>query len=116
MRKLRESILKRICEIAPVATSHGVGNKYILATQEELGKPITQIARTVIRAGEVVEEHIHPTMDEHFFFLEGECSVVINDKIFRCVKNDYLCVTAGSSHKIEVISDVTMITVGVEVK
>ncbi len=116
MHKQRYSIFKRIGEITPVTTSHGVGNKYILATQEELGKPITQIARTVLSAGEVVGEHTHPTMDEHFFFLEGECLVVINNKIYRCVKNDYLCVTAGSSHKVEVISATTMITVGVEVK
>ncbi len=116
MPKQRNPFFKRFSEINPIHTSHGVGNKYVLATQKELGKPITQIAQTKLNSGEVVCVHMHPTMDEHFFLLEGECVIVANDVSYRCMKNDYLCVTAGCPHQVEVISDTTIITIGIEIK
>lgn len=75
MPKDRGVVWKHIGKLEPIATSHGVGEKRVIVSQAEIGKPVTQIARTLLRAGERVEKHMHPTMDEHFFFLEGECTV-----------------------------------------
>ena len=69
MPKPNEFLLKHLMDVAPKSTSHGVGVKRVMATSNEVGTPITQIAHTLLRKGEVVEEHFHPTMDEHFFFL-----------------------------------------------
>ena len=107
-------LLRHIAEIAPVSTSHGVGEKRVVATREEVGNTVTQIARTRLKAGEEVEAHVHPTMDEHFFFLEGECEVVIDGEVHRCLGDDYLFIPAGHGHAISVKRDTKMITIGLE--
>lgn len=57
---MKSVVFKHIGEIAPVSTSHGVGDKRVIATQEETGRPVTQIARTVVYVKERVEKHVHP--------------------------------------------------------
>ena len=110
----REALLRHICEIESVATSHGVGEKRVIATQDTVGKPVTQIARTKLLAGEKVEEHVHPTMNEHFFFLIGECVVTIDGIERVCNSDDYLFVPAGCKHLIDVTKETIMITIGIE--
>ena len=109
-----ETLFRHICDITPVSTSHRVGEKRVIVTQETVGKPITQIARTKLNEGEHVEEHVHPTMDEHFFFLSGECAVVLEGTEYICRSDDYLFVPAGCNHRIEITKETVMITIGIE--
>lgn len=105
-------LLRHIASIDPIATSHGVGEKRVVATGNEVGAPVTQIARTRLKAGDKVEVHVHPTMDEHFFFLEGECLISIDEVVRCCEAEDYLFIPATHAHAIEVIKDTVMITIG----
>lgn len=105
-------LLRHISTIAPVSTSHGVGEKQVVATREDVGNTVTQIARTRLKAGEEVEAHVHPTMDEHFFFLEGECEVEIEGKVRCCKAEDYMFIPARHRHAISVKRDTKMITIG----
>lgn len=114
MPEKREALLHHISDIETVSTSHGVGEKRVIATQETVGKPVTQIARTKLYEGEKVEEHVHPTMDEHFFFLSGECVVILDGKDKVCKADDYLFVPAGCKHWIDVTNETVMITIGIE--
>ena len=114
MPKDKDVLHRHSSQIEFVPTSHRVGEKRIIATQVEVGKPITQIARTLLHAGEQVAMHIHPTMDEHFFFMEGECCVTIGGKVYNCVADDYLYIPAGCNHEIEVVKDTLILTIGIE--
>lgn len=114
MPKDKVVLHRHSAQIEFVPTSHGVGEKRIIATQTEVGKPITQIARTLLRAGEQVAMHIHPTMDEHFFFMGGECRVSIDNSTYNCVADDYLFIPAGCNHQIDVVKDTLMLTIGIE--
>lgn len=106
-------VWKHIGGIPPITTSHGVGEKRVLATQAEIGNPITQIAHTLLRASEKVDMHNHPTMDEHFFFLDGECIVTVEESKYLCKGGDYLYVPAGHKHEVEVKEETMMITIGI---
>lgn len=110
----KDVLLRHIAEIVPVSTSHGVGEKRVVVTREEVGNTVTQLARTRLKAGEEVEAHVHLTMDEHFFFLEGECEVEIDGVVSRCLAEDYLFIPAGHRHAISVKMDTIMITIGLE--
>ena len=111
----KEVLLRHIGGIIPTSTSHGVGEKRVIATSEDVGHPITQIACTQLTVGEKVEPHAHPTMDEHFFFLKGESEITIDDRVLHCCKaEDYLYIPAGHRHAIRVITDTEMITIGLE--
>ena len=111
---MREALLRHISDIETVSTSHGVGEKRVIVTQGTIGKPVTQIARTKLQEGEKVEEHVHPTMDEHFFFLSGQCVFTLDGINKVCKSDDYLFVPAGCKHRIDVTKETVMITIGIE--
>lgn len=110
----KDVLLRHILEIIPVPTSHGIGEKRVIATQVDTGKPITQIARTRLKVGEEVEAHVHQTMDEHFFILNGECEIITDNIRHHCKADDYLYIPANCSHSIYVVTDTIMITIGIE--
>ncbi len=107
---------KTISEIPAILTGHGVGEKRVLLSQNEHTSPITQIARTHLLIGSIVESHIHETMDEHFIFISGRCMVSYNGSDILCEGGQYLLVPAGVNHQINVLSDTELITVGVATK
>lgn len=114
MPNQKQVIWKHIAEIEPIATSHGVGEKRVIASHVDIGKPVMQIAYTVLHAQEHVEAHSHPTMDEHFYFQDGNCLVKMDGCSYPCKGGDYLFVPASYVHKIEVYKETTMITIGIE--
>lgn len=114
MSDAQKVLWQHIGEILPVATSHGIGEKRVIAKSEDVGCGITQIAKTVLRAGEFVERHTHPTMVEHFFFLSGQCDVTIESgSCCPCKGGDYLFIPAGYSHQLSVNEETEMITIGI---
>lgn len=114
MSDAQKVLWQHIGEILPVATSHGKGEKRVIAKGKDVGCGITQIAKTVLKAGEFIERHMHPTMVEHFFFLSGLCDVTIEgDSCCRCKRGDYLFIPAGCSHQISVNEETEMITIGI---
>ena len=106
-------IFRHYSDVMPVSTSHGVGEKRVLASQTDIGMPITQIARTILHQGEQVARHTHLTMDEHFLFLKGSCVVTIGEETISCSDNDYLFVPAGMPHLLKILSNTELITIGV---
>ena len=114
MPKIGKVVWRHVGEISPIATSHGVGERRVIVSQAEIGRPVTQISRTILRYNEKVEKHVHPTMDEHFFFLDGECIVNVGECKYLCKGGDYLYVPANYNHEIKVNEETIMITVGIE--
>jgi len=114
MPKEKLVIFRHYCDIHPITTNHGVGEKYILATGHDVGIPITQIAQTTLHRGEHVDSHVHPTMEEHFIFLDGQCNVIIEGNCYYCNKGDYLFVPANHFHEIIVEEETILITIGIE--
>jgi len=114
MQNKEQPIFLHISQLAPITTSHGLGVKRVLATEENVGAGVTQIAKTVLRAGEKVEAHTHPTMVEHFFFLSGDCEVIVDNNCYQCIGGDYLFIPAGFYHSISVSEETLMITIGIK--
>ena len=114
MSNSKQALHINIDAINPIATGHGVGEKRVIASKADIGNPVTQIARTILHAGDSVELHAHPTMEEHFFFLNGECEVMLDDKYVICKSGDYLFIPASQPHAINATKEITMITIGIE--
>ena len=106
-------VWKHIGEIEPIVTSHGVGAKRVIVSQAEIGKPVTQIAQTLLLAGEKIEKHTHSTMDEHFIVLEGICYIIVGENKYQCKGGDYLYVPASKEHEVVVKENTKLITIGV---
>lgn len=109
----KDVIIRHLSDIAPVSTMHGNGAKRVLVSNNETETLITQVAMTELKAGENVEPHFHPTMEEFFIFLNGECTAVIDGKEELCKEGTFLKVPARTIHSLQPSTDIRMITIGI---
>lgn len=101
--------------IIPIATSHKAGRKRVLLAANESDCPITQIAITDLRGGEIAEAHVHEDMQEGFYVLNGELDIVLDGEIEHCVAEDFVYVKCGTSHELRALTDVRVMTIGCEI-
>ncbi len=107
---------KSLSEIEPIATSHKAGMKRVLVAANESDCPITQIAITDLRAGEVAAAHSHEDMQEGFYVLSGELDIVLDGEIEHCQLEDFVFVKCGTTHELRAITDVRVMTIGCEIR
>lgn len=103
-------------DIAATPTSHNVGMKRVLLAAGESGCPITQIAVTDLKAGEIVEAHSHSDIQEGFYVISGELDIVLDGKTEHCKAEDFVYVKCGTSHELRAVTDVRVMTIGREVR
>jgi mannose-6-phosphate isomerase-like protein (cupin superfamily) len=96
-------------------TSHQIGEKKVLLSNSETISSITQLALTKLFANDIVEEHLHPTMDEHFIVLSGEGIIQIDNENYDLKAGKFILVPAGSSHNLSAITDIEFITISVAI-
>ena len=106
-------IEKHLTDVLPEPTSHHIGVKQVLLANWETSTAVTQIAKNTLKAGERVEEHVHPTMDEHYLCFSGEGVLWVEDKKIAFTKDTYVLVKAGSRHCLEALSDICFLTMGI---
>lgn len=111
--RMQQIIQKEFSAILPVPTSHHVGLKTILLSSQETSSSLTQIAITELRKGDFVDTHVHPTMDEHYYFMEGDGVMIIADEKYICKSGMYLLVPAGYRHSLQACSVMKFMTIGV---
>ena len=103
---------KKIIDIIPISTTHGIGEKQILLNNQETSTPLTQIAVTRLKAGEAAEEHLHPTMEEFFLFQKGDASMTVGKEQITCGSGDFISIPANTLHSLKAITDIEIITIG----
>lgn len=108
-------IIRHLDNITAIPTSHQAGTKRQLLQNSETDSAITQIAVATLRAGEKVEAHAHPSMDEHFIIQEGHAILTIGGNDIPCGKGVYILVPAGTPHAVTAIENVEFITIGVAI-
>lgn len=96
-------------------TSHLIGQKKVLLSNAETISAITQIAISKLFKNDIVEKHVHPTMDEHYVVLSGEGIILVDNTQFNLQSGTFILVPAGSFHEMKAITDLEFITIGVGV-
>ena len=105
---------RSIKDIDPIPTSHNAGMKRVLLAANESESPITQIAITDLRAGEIAEAHVHEDMQEGFYVLSGELDIMLDGTVEHCKAEDFVFVKFGTSHELRAVTDVRVMTIGCE--
>ncbi len=82
-------------------TSHPGAMKKVAYTSEQCESTITQIGKGQIPSGQSVEAHIHPTMEEYFYFLQGEGLITLEKESFEITLDSVVQVPANTSHAIK---------------
>ena len=103
---------KKIIDIIPISTTHGVGEKRVLLNSQETSTPLTQIAVTRLKAGEMAKEHLHPTMEEFFLFQKGDAIMTVGEEQITCSSGDFISIPANTLHALKAITDIEIITIG----
>lgn len=109
----RLAIIREAAAIPLLTTAHGSGQKRVLLATSETSSTVTQIALTTFDPGEIVEIHTHPTMDEHYYILEGEADFTIGDDVRRLGNGTYILIPAGMPHSLTSITPLKLITLGI---
>lgn len=103
---------RSLSDISPIPSSHKVGMKRVLLTDDESGCAITQIAVTDLKAGEVAEAHVHEDMMEGFYVMSGVLDMVLDGEVEHCTEGDFVWVRCGTSHELRTIADTRILTIG----
>lgn len=109
-------MVRHIDAIEPMLTSHGAGLKKLLLNKDEILDPVTQMAYTTLVCGTLVEKHVHPSMDEYFFVIEGKITFAIAQEIIVCEKGSFVRIVAGDIHSLQVDQDAVVFTIGIAIK
>ena len=107
---------KKIIDIIPISTTHNVGEKRVLLNSQETSTPLTQIAVTRLKAGEMAKEHLHPTMEEFFLFQKGDAIMTVGKEQITCSSGDFISIPANTLHSLKTITDIEIITIGCVIK
>ena len=107
-----ETTKKNIKELPIIPTTHGVGEKRVLLNSQETSTPLTQIAVTRLKAGEMAKEHLHPTMEEFFLFQKGDAIMTVGEEQITCSSGDFISIPANTPHALKAITDIEIITIG----
>ncbi len=94
-------------------TSHSGQLKKIIFRGTEMISSVTQVAYAEIPAGEIIEEHLHDSMEEVFLVLDGNCEFWLEGVPQILVKDSIIKIAPKIMHKIKSITDTKLYYFGV---
>jgi mannose-6-phosphate isomerase-like protein (cupin superfamily) len=96
---MNKTLFAKLHTLEEIATAHQVGKKRVFLRKDNVESSLTQFAYGELGAGEGVEMHRHPTMEEYFFFLTGKGIFNIGDESFLLSKDVFIHVPADVPHQ-----------------
>jgi quercetin dioxygenase-like cupin family protein len=85
-------------ELPEVGVSHNPEiKKKVFIEKSEIPQLMT-FGQAVLRSGQEVDEHVHPTMCEVFYILSGKAVFQINGTDYQIVEKDCIYIESGERH------------------
>jgi mannose-6-phosphate isomerase-like protein (cupin superfamily) len=98
---LNQKVFQSLNDIIPVTTVHNIGEKFVFLKQQDTETLLTQFAYGKLMPGEDVEEHLHPTMEEYFYFINGEGEYTIGNDVFSIKPATFFRIPANTKHALK---------------
>ena len=98
---MKQKVFQSLSDITPAVTAHGEGEKFVFLSQQDTTSAITQFAYGKFLPGESCAMHLHPTMEECFFFIDGEGEYIIDDVVYAIKPNCFLRIPANTLHALK---------------
>jgi quercetin dioxygenase-like cupin family protein len=92
------NIMKKLSELEPLNSAHGVGQKFVFLKGSDTATAVTQVAYGKLELGEGIEIHVHPTMEEYFYFVEGTAVYTVGDQLYLCTAGTFIRIPANTLH------------------
>ncbi|MFT7032656.1 MAG: mannose-6-phosphate isomerase-like protein (cupin superfamily) [Cyclobacteriaceae bacterium] len=94
-------IIEYLENIKGESTAHLSGFKKVFLEFFDTETDLTQFAYGELKSGEVVEEHVHPTMEEFFFFLKGSGFYNIDGRVHHVKQSTFIRIPSNVKHSLE---------------
>ena len=95
---MQQKIFERLADIKGVVTAHNTGEKRVFLNNTDTPTSLTQFAYGKFMPCEVCEEHVHPTMEEYFYFLQGTGTYTVGGNTYPLEPGVFLRIPAGVPH------------------
>jgi quercetin dioxygenase-like cupin family protein len=114
---LSQKVCQSLNDIIPIVTAHGKGEKFVFLNQHDTLTAITQFAYGKLMPGEDVEQHLHPTMEECFYFISGEGEYLIDDIAYTIKPGTFFRIAANTLHAMQVngVQPLTFVYFGIAI-
>ena len=112
---MKEVIYKNLKSIAAELTSHSIGAKRILIKGSECDSMLTQAAMGSLLKGEFVDNHVHPTMEEFYFFTKGNAKLTIDNMEYFCEKDTFIKIPKDAIHSLKALTEIEFIYWGIAI-
>ena len=103
-----QKVCQSLSDIKPVPTVHNLGEKFVFLKNEDTPTAITQFAFGKLMPGEDVEEHLHQTMEECFYFIGGEGEYTVNNIVYHVKPETFLRIPANTMHSLKITSAIPL--------
>ena len=108
---MNQKLYQSLEDIDPVVTAHGQGEKFVFLMQQDTQTALTQFAYGKLIPGEGVETHLHSSMEECFYFINGEGEYIINGTAYNIRPDTFVRIPANTSHALKANGTSTLIFV-----
>jgi mannose-6-phosphate isomerase-like protein (cupin superfamily) len=108
-------IYKNLKNLEAESTSHAIGSKRILLKGSECESMLTQAAIGSLFEGEFVDNHAHPTMEEYYFFTNGEAKLTIDNTEYFCERDTFIKIPKDSIHSLKAITAIEFLYWGIAI-
>ena len=102
---MSQKLFQWLDDIIPVSTAHSQGEKFVFLKNEDTQTAITQFAFGKFLPGEQCEAHLHPTMEECFYFIDGEGEYMVDDIVYAIKPKCFLRIPANTMHALKATGD-----------
>lgn len=90
-----------LSDIVPAVTAHNAGEKFVFINQQDTATAITQFAYGKLLPGENCAAHLHPTMEEFFYFINGKGEYTIKDIVYDITPNTFFHIPVNTIHELK---------------
>ena len=102
-----------ISEIEFTRSSHPGQLKKVIFSGSEMTSAVSQVAYAELLAGEIIEEHLHESMEEVFLVLDGRCEFSLDGVPQVLIKDSVIKIAPKIKHKLKAITETKLYYFGV---
>jgi quercetin dioxygenase-like cupin family protein len=110
-----QGFIKHLADLDWIDANHSGVFKKVCFGGEEFASNITQVAYTELNQGVEVAAHIHVSMEEVFFLIEGVCEFNIQGETILAEKQSIIKIPKNKKHSLRAISDCKLFYFGVSI-
>ncbi len=98
---MNPKVYQPLSDILPVVTAHGAGQKFIFINNQDSQTAVTQFAYGKLLPGENCATHLHPTMEEFYYFIDGKGEYTVDNIVHDITPDTFFRIPVNTLHALK---------------